>query len=473
MKIDLKKTSFHETVAPAISRALSANTRHRWLIGGIALFATGTIAAIQLDPDMGEGSLTASTLVMTSPHEITQVPLVGGGMRTVDTILPIHSAASGNIDGIPKSAFNWQKIVIRRGDNLASLLQSRKLYSPAVHHALTTSATAYAFNDLHPGRYLRFGVDSEGSLTELSYEIDRNNMLVMAREQDGTYVTHHQKREYASRQSFVSATIEDSLFAAGKRAGLSDRMILELATIFGWDIDFALDLRRGDHFTVVFDQKFWRGEKIEDGDILAAEFVNRGRVYRAIASKDENGTVRYYTPAGNSMQRQFLKTPVQFSRISSRYTNGRYHPILKRWRAHKGVDYAAHTGTPVRATAAGRILERRRKGGYGRTVVIRHGGKYSTLYAHLSRYQRGQRPGSLVKQGEIIGYVGMSGLATGPHLHYEFLVYGRHRNPLTVKLPRSHPVVEQDKAEFLQVAQYWTSALDRLNGRVQLAQTTQ
>jgi murein DD-endopeptidase MepM/ murein hydrolase activator NlpD len=471
MNIKLNKASIRGAVAPALSRALPANARHRWLIGGIALFATGTIAAIQLDPEGTQQH--ENPLVMSVPHEITQVSLVNGGMRTVDSFLPIHSVAFGEIDGIEKSAFNWQKIVIRRGDNLATLLSSRNLYSPEVHHALTTSATAYGFNELLPGRSLRVGVDSEGSLTELAYEIDSDNMLVMSREEDGHYVTHHQKREYTSRQSYVSATIEDSLFAAGKRAGLSDRMILELATIFGWDIDFALDLRRGDRFTVVFEEKFWRGEKIEDGDILAAEFVNQGRLYRAVASKSEDGITRYYTPAGNSMQRQFLKTPVQFSRISSRYSNGRYHPILKRWRAHKGVDYAARTGTPVRATAAGRILERKRKGGYGRTVVIRHGGKYSTLYAHLSRYQKGQRPGSLVRQGEIIGYVGQSGLATGPHLHYEFLVYGQHRNPLTVKLPRGYPVDEQHKAEFLQVAQRWTSALDRLNGRVQLAQSAQ
>lgn len=471
MKLNLIQQRIQAAIAPAIVRALSANTRHRWLIGGVALFATGTIAAIQLEPADGQG--VENALVMSVPHEITQVPLVDGGMRTIDNLLPIHSAVSGNIDGNETPAFNWQKIVIRRGDNLASLLKTRNLYSPTVHHALTTGATAYGFNELLPGRSLRVGIDSEGSLTELSYEIDSGNLLVMAREQDGNYVTHHQKREYTSRQSYVSATIEDSLFAAGKRAGMSDRMILELATIFGWDIDFALDLRRGDRFTVVFEEKFWRGEKIEDGDILAAEFVNQGQLYRAVASKDEDGAVRYYTPAGHSMQRQFLKTPVQFSRISSRYTKGRYHPILKRWRAHKGVDYAASTGTPVRATAAGRILERQRKGGYGRTVVIRHGGKYSTLYAHLSRYQRGQRPGSLVKQGEIIGYVGKSGLATGPHLHYEFLVHGQHRNPLTVKLPRSHPVDDQHKAEFLQVAQRWASALDRLSGRVQVAQNSQ
>ena len=471
MNSKLTKTGILQTVAPAITRALSANARHRWLIGAVALLATGTIAAIQQSP--GEALWPERALVMSVPHEITQIPLSQGGMGTIDTFSTIHSAASGSIDASGKPVFDWQKVTVRRGDNLATLLRSRKLYSPEVHHALTNDVAAYGFNDLLPGRNIRLGVDSEGLLTQLSYDIDGDAMLVMAREPDGSYVTHHQKREHSNRHTYVSATIEDSLFAAGKRAGMSDRMILELATIFGWDIDFALDLRRGDRFTVVYEEKFWRGEKIEDGNILAAEFVNRGRLYRAVANRDKNGIVRYYTPAGNSMQRQFLKTPVQFSRISSRYTKGRYHPILKRWRAHKGVDYAANTGTPVRATAAGRIVERQRKGGYGKTVVIRHGGKYSSLYAHLSRYQRGQRPGSLVKQGEIIGYVGKSGLATGPHLHYEFLVYGRHRNPLTVKLPRSHPVDEQHKAEFLQVAQRWTTALDRLNGRVQLAQNAQ
>jgi murein DD-endopeptidase MepM/ murein hydrolase activator NlpD len=452
-------------------RLLSSDARHRWLIAGVALLATGTIAAIQHSPN--NSLLPDSALIVSGPHEITQIPSPSGGMQTLRDSLPTQATFDSDMNPENGSAFRWQQLNIRRGDNLASLLKARDLYSPEVHHVLTTSAVAYSLNNLRPGKKLRIGLNRDGALDELSYEVSNNATLVMRREPDGSFSAQHEHREYDNRYAYVSAVIEESLFVAGKRAGMSDRMIMDLATIFGWDIDFALDLRRGDRFTVIYEEKFWRGEKIEDGRILAAEFLNQGKRYRAVASKDKNGTLRYYTPSGNSMERQFLKTPVQFSRISSRYTKGRYHPILKRWRAHKGVDYAARRGTPVRATAAGRILERRRKGGYGKTVVIRHGGKYSTLYAHLSRYQRGQRAGSLVKQGEIIGYVGSTGLATGPHLHYEFLVYGRHRNPLTVRLPRSRPVADENKADFLQLAQSWSETLDRLDGRVQLAQNSQ
>jgi murein DD-endopeptidase MepM/ murein hydrolase activator NlpD len=468
MKLDLIRTRIKHGAAPVFARVRSSRARHRWIVGGIAILASGTIAAIQLDPSASQN--VESALVISVPQEIVQFPTPEEGMQSVSGLPRIQSGASGDIAPDASGVFRWQNLVVRPGDTLASILGSRRLYSPAVHHALTSNLSAYSLNDLLPGRKLNLGIDADGLLKELAYETDDDGMLLMAREHDGSYSTHHQKRRYSVRRSYRSATIEDSLFAAGKRARLSDRLIMGVAGIFSWDIDFALDLRRGDTFTVIYEEKYWRGEKIAEGDIVAAEFVNRGHRYRAIALKDGNGEVRYYTPNGRSMQRQFLKTPVQFSRISSRFTRGRYHPILKRWRAHKGVDYAASTGTPVRATAAGRILFRNRKGGYGKTVIIRHGSKYSTLYAHLSRYRRGQRAGSLVEQGEIIGYVGQTGLATGPHLHYEFLVNGRHRNPLTVKLPRRRPIDDGHRSEFLKIAQNWNSELERISGRVQVAQ---
>ncbi len=455
-------------IVPHLRRALVGKSQHRWLVGGIAVVATGSIAAIQLDPSSARS--VESALVMSAPEEIVQFPAPEEGMQSAPLLTESKTQTAGRIKTNEKPVFRWRQLVIRRGDTLASILRSRKLFSPQIHHALSSSVTAYSLNDLLPGKKLHLGIDADGLLNKLAYEVDRDAMLLMSREGDGSYSTHYEKRQYTTRQVYVSTTIEDSLFAAGRRAGMSNRMIMDLAGIFAWDIDFALDLRRGDRFTAIYQERYWRGERIEDGHIVAAEFINRGRSHRAVARKDDKGRVRYYTPSGHSVQRQFLKTPVQFSRISSRFTRGRYHPILKRWRAHKGVDYAARTGTPVRATAAGRILHRNRKGGYGKTVVIRHGGKYSTLYAHLSRYQRGQRAGSLVKQGEIIGYVGKTGLATGPHLHYEFLVYGRHRNPLRVKLPRSRPISDEHKKDFLKVAQKRNSELDRISGRVQVAQ---
>ncbi|MCK5361150.1 MAG: M23 family metallopeptidase, partial [Gammaproteobacteria bacterium] len=195
-----------------------------------------------------------------------------------------------------------------------------------------------------------------------------------------------------------------------------------------------------------------------------AEFINSGKTYRAIANREEDGSIRYYSPDGKSMQKTFLRTPVKFSRISSRFTKARFHPVLKKTRAHKGVDYAASRGTPVRATATGRIIHAGRKGGYGNAVIISHGSTYSTLYAHLSSYSRGIAKGSKVKQGQTIGYVGSTGLASGPHLHYEFRINGKHVNPLTFRQPASEPIQQAKKADFERSARYWEEQLDNIDG---------
>lgn len=270
---------------------------------------------------------------------------------------------------------------------------------------------------------------------------------------------------YQTRVAHVSGTIDRSLFEAGLSVGLSDRLILSLAEIFGWDIDFALDVRTGDSFSVIYEERYWLGRKIDDGPILAAEFVNNGRVYRAIGMRARSGQLRYYTPTGRRLRQAFLRTPVKFSRVSSGYSDTRYHPILKLWRAHTGIDYAAPAGTPVRATASGAIMLIGWNGGYGRTVEIDHGNTYSTLYAHLSGYRSDLHAGSHVEQGDIIGYVGSSGLATGSHLHYEFRVNGKHRNPLAYQSPDSELIAADKRAEFLRASRTWADELDRMSRR--------
>jgi murein DD-endopeptidase MepM/ murein hydrolase activator NlpD len=461
-----KLNKYRDRVIPRFSEYLNQAGHRRWVIGGIALFATGTIAAIQQDPGI---TALQHDIVMAVPQEIIHVPAPQGGMRRLSESETNFASYSGLIQDDEIPAFNWQILTIGRGDTLAALLGARGLYSHQVRKAVTENASSHNLRNLRVGRTLRLGVDAQGRLNELIYEVNNNATVLMQRATDGSYSSKQVARLYETRQSYASTTIEDSLYQAGKKAGLSDRLVMDIAGIFGWDIDFARDLQRGDHVTAIYEEKYWRGEKIGSGRIVAAEFINRGRILRAIGIRDERGRLHYYTPGGKSMQRQFLKNPVRFTHISSRFSKGRYHPILKRWRAHKGVDYAARRGTPVRATATGRILERGRKGGYGKTVVIRHGGKYATLYAHLSRYRRGLRPGSLVKQGDIIGYVGSSGLATGPHLHYEFRVYGKHRNPLTVRVSRTRPLGENLVAEFSRSAQRFSEKLDRINDRVRLA----
>lgn len=465
-----KLDNFKDRMISRSGEYLNQPDFRRWVIGGIALFATGTIAAIQQNPDT-TGALEHA-VILSVPQEIIQVPAPQGGMHRVSSSKPNFATYSGLIQKNKTPAFSWQTLTIGRGDTLAALLGAKGLYSRQVRSAVTENASTYSLRNLRAGRTLRLGVDAQGRLNELIYEINNNATVQLRRTADGSYSSRQVARLYETRQTYTSTTIKDSLYQAGKNAGLSDRLVMDIASIFGWDIDFAMDLRRGDRFTAIYEEKYWRGEKIGVGRIVAAEFINRGRVLRAVGIKDQRGKLQYYTPAGKSMQRQFLKNPVRFTRISSRFSNGRYHPILKRWRAHKGVDYAARRGTPVRATATGRILERGRKGGYGKTVVIRHGGKYRTLYAHLSRYRRGLRPGSLVKQGDVIGYVGSSGLATGPHLHYEFRIYGKYRNPLTVRIPRSRPLGASLVAEFNRSAQQISEKLDRINDRVRLVSNT-
>ncbi|MCU7960706.1 MAG: peptidoglycan DD-metalloendopeptidase family protein, partial [gamma proteobacterium symbiont of Bathyaustriella thionipta] len=261
----------------------------------------------------------------------------------------------------------------------------------------------------------------------------------------------------------TNGVIQDSLFAAGHDAGLSDRLTMQLADIFGWDIDFALEIRTGDRFSLIYEEQFVDGKKLRSGPILAAEFINQGHVYKAIRYTDKEGRTAYFSPDGKRMQKAFLRTPVKYARISSRFTRKRWHPVLKKWRSHKGVDYAAARGTPIRATGDGKVIVRGKKGGYGNAIYIQHGRKYTTVYGHLSRFAKRVKKGSKVHQGQIIGYVGSTGLATGPHLHYEFRVNGIHRNPLTVKLPASLPLEKSQMADFHKTTSAWLAQLDTLH----------
>ncbi len=245
----------------------------------------------------------------------------------------------------------------------------------------------------------------------------------------------------------VHGTINSSLSLAGQQAGLSEELIFQLTNIFAWDIDFATNLHRGDQFTVVY-EKTKIGNNSSDSYIVAAEFVNQGRILTAIRYKDSEGHVNYYSPEGKPMRKSFLSTPVDYVRISSGFDTNRKHPILNRIRAHKGVDYAARTGTPVKSAGDGEVIFCGNKGGYGQVIIIKHDGHYETLYAHLSDFKKGLGTGDRVKQGDVIGYVGQTGLATGPHLHYEFRVDGVHRNPETLNLAQSLPLHAEVLANF-------------------------
>jgi murein DD-endopeptidase MepM/ murein hydrolase activator NlpD len=259
-----------------------------------------------------------------------------------------------------------------------------------------------------------------------------------------------------------SGEIQSSLFAATDAAEMPNSIAYKLSEIFSGDIDFRHDLRKGDKFTAIYETTFSNGTALSTGKVLAAEFVNRGKVYQAVYFEKGIGNAAYYTPNGKSVQKAFLRSPLEYSRISSGFTRSRLHPVLKKWRSHKGVDFAAPTGTRVKATADGVVSFVGRQGGYGKVVKINHQGRYSTVYGHMSRFAKRLKKGQRVTQGQVIGHVGMTGLASGPHLHYEFKAYGKHLNPMRVVLPDAKPIDETDRAAFQKVANKIVSNLNLL-----------
>ncbi len=328
---------------------------------------------------------------------------------------------------------------------------------------MQTGKETRSLTRLHPSDVIQIEATEEGTINALHYDLDSFRYLRVIRT-DGELQAKIIKHRVETRTAYASGEIESSLFLASQAAGLSQNLTMELANIFGWDIDFALDIRQGDRFTVIYEEIFKNGEKLQDGNILAAEFINHGTRYRALRYVDPTtGDAGYYSPDGHSLRKAFLRSPVNFSRISSRFTRKRYHPVLHKVRSHKGVDYVAPTGTPVRASGDGKVIFSGRKGGYGNVVILKHGGRYSTVYAHLSRFNRRARVGNRIQQGQIIGYVGATGLASGPHLHYEFRVNGVHRNPLTVKFPSTYPIPKRHRDNFELTTQAYVAQLDVLS----------
>jgi murein DD-endopeptidase MepM/ murein hydrolase activator NlpD len=306
----------------------------------------------------------------------------------------------------------------------------------------------------------------------LQREIDEIKLLSILRSESG-FAASTIERAVDMRTTTAHGVIDSSLFEAGSKAGISDRTTMDMAGIFEWDIDFIQDVRDGDTFTVVYEELWRDGVKLRDGQIVAAEFVNQGKSFRAARFADASGRAGYYTPEGRSVRKAFIRAPLNFTRISSNFNPNRRHPVLNTIRAHRGVDYAAPTGTPVRAAGDGKVSFRGVQGGYGNTIILQHGGNVTTLYGHLSRFGTA-RNGARVNQGDVIGYVGSSGLATGPHLHYEYRVNGAHRNPRTVPLPPADPIAAEQQTAFLAATEPLWRQLDGYAQRgISAAQTVQ
>ena len=357
---------------------------------------------------------------------------------------------------------NWIEEKVKTGDSLSKIF-SRLNLSPSVLHAIVNSSKeAKELANIRPGQTMKIRLDSDGALKELIHLRSRINSLQIVADGD-SYKTEVINKDLETRVIEIRGTITNSLFQSAQEAGLSDTLIMDLAYIFGWDIDFALEIRAGDSFSVVYEEQYLEGEKIRNGAILAAEFINRGKVHRAIRYEDDEGYASYFSPDGNSMRKAFLRAPVDFRRISSRFSKERFHPVLGKKRPHRGVDYAASTGTPVKAAGDGKVIFVGRKGGYGKAIILKHANRYTTLYAHLNGFKRGIKTGGRVKQGQTIGYVGKTGVATGPHLHYEFRVDGTHHNPLTVKLPAALPIENKYRKDFMKKSKPLLAKLDAIS----------
>ena len=366
--------------------------------------------------------------------------------------------AGATSSGAPEPA--RQSTVVRAGQTLSAILRAHGYGASELMRLLDSGEEAWRLGHLKPGHRLEL-VGLDGRLEQLTLQVDVERAYRFTRAERG-FEVEPQAIPVERRRVAAEGVIGVSLFNAARRAGLSNGVILSLAGVFEWDVDLRFDLRKGDRFAVVYEELYRDGKKLSDGAILAAELVSGGRTLRAVRYQDPDGQVGYYTPEGASVQKAFLRSPVEFARVSSGFSHGRRHPVLHSIRAHRGVDYAAAPGTPIRATADGTVRFAGRKGGFGKTVILAHGGQHTTLYAHLLRFARGVRPGARVKQGQVIGQVGSSGLATGPHVHYEFRVQGVHKDSRTVRLPEGESIPERQRADFLAQTTRLVASLERL-----------
>jgi murein DD-endopeptidase MepM/ murein hydrolase activator NlpD len=340
---------------------------------------------------------------------------------------------------------------VQRGDTVASLLARLGVADTAALNFLRSNGKAAAvYRQLSPGKSVSARVTGEGRLESLLFPLNGGKDIALIVEADGAdgFRASEQALKLETQTLVKSAEIRSSLFAAADAAGIPDGIATQLADIFGGDIDFHRDLRKGDRFSVIYESVNHLGRMVRSGRILAAEFINDGRAYRAVWHQDAGGQGGYYGADGKSIRKAFLRSPLEFSRVTSGFSLARFHPVLQETRAHKGIDFGAPTGTRVKATGDGVVEFVGHQGGYGKLIVLRHAGQYQTAYGHLSGYAAGLHKGARVGQGEVIGYVGATGLATGPHLHYEFRVAGVHRNPLTMVLPTAQPLAAEQMDAF-------------------------
>lgn len=374
--------------------------------------------------------------------------------------------AIANLPALPEEDINlnWATLTVQKGDVLSALFKKANVSQQTMLNILALGAPTKTLTRIFPNEQLEFGLDQAGELQELRYALNNLTTLRVSRNEHGQFIAEELKKEVELRNQFSSAVIRSNFWSAGIEAGLSEAQIMNIAGIFGWDVDFGLDIRAGDSFSVLYETQFVDGEFIGNGNIIAAQFQNQGHLYQAVRHTDGN----YYKPDGASMRQAFLRAPVSFQYVSSNFNPRRLHPVLKTVRPHNGVDYVAPTGTPIMAAGDGRVIASAYNKLNGNYVFVQHANNIVTKYLHLSKRQVAK--GEKVRQGQTIGRLGATGRVTGAHLHYEFLLDGVHRNPRTIKLPQATPLQGNEKQLFTLQAQQVLAQL-QTNERVLLAQT--
>ncbi len=376
---------------------------------------------------------------------------------------PLRFDIGASLVPSPSSFFREERF--QRGDTLARLLSRIGVSEADTHQLLRTQADA--LRGLRAGTTVDAEVSADGTLLSLAYLSGREARISIVRVGNG-FKTAEERIAFESHPVLKAGVIRSSLFAASDAVGLPDAVAIQIAEVFGGDIDFHRDLRKGDRFSVVYEVLYHEGRMVRSGRLLAAEFVNAGKTYRTVWYAGTDGKGGYYTPEGKNLRKAFLRSPLEFSRVSSGF-GMRLHPIMQKWRAHRGIDYAAPNGTRVRSVGDGIVEFAGLQGGYGNMVILRHNGQYSTAYAHLSRIAPGVRRGARIAQGDTIGSVGQTGWATGPHLHYEFRVAGEARNPLTIAMPAALPIAAHELATFKREAGPLVAQLELIaNGNLAL-----
>jgi murein DD-endopeptidase MepM/ murein hydrolase activator NlpD len=424
-------------------KALSRWTHEHWIVAGLTCVMGTMVLAIA--PGMANAMRQPRVLTQAQTHALA---------LPVTKLVESENAGSG-----------WQYVLVEKGQTLTHVFKELNLPLKTMRQMMKLPGTKKDFAKIGPGKELAFELDAQGELKTFRFERDENTRVELALE-DGKFKQNLIEREIAQDVNIASGVIKTTFSQDAKNAGLTKSSINKLADVFKYDIDFITDLRDGDTFHVVYEDQWREGVRMGNGAVLAARIVTKGKTYTAYRAID-NGQAQYFDQNGQALKKVLVRVPIDFARLSSRF-GMRHHPVLGRMRMHKGVDYAAGTGTPIIAAGDARVSFVGWKNGYGRTVMLDHGQGRSTLYGHMSswgKYKTGQR----VNQGAVIGYVGASGLATGPHLHYEFMINGTQVNPLNVTMPKPLPLSGERLAVFQKAIAPSIAKMDRMEIGLQLA----